>query len=326
MTGGAPPGAVVRTRAILCITGAMVLLTGNDAIVKALSPTYPLHEIVAARAAVGLPIVLLIMHLEGGLRLVRTRRLPLHLVRGALLVTTNTAFFLGVAAIPLGDATALFFVAPLVITVLSIPVLGEQVGPLRWAAVLAGLVGVLLVMKPGVGVFQMAALLPVLAALTYAGMQMLTRRLGGTERASTLAFYIQSCFLGWSLTVGVLVGHGGFLDPAWADNPSLSFLLRPWQWPSHGDAALLLACGGLQGASSYLMSIGYRSAEATVVAPFEYVALPLAVAWGFVIWGDLPDWVSVGGIGLIAGSGLFVFHRESVRARGATAQRPPAAR
>lgn len=308
-----------RMRAILCVSSAMVLLTANDAIVKLLSPVYPLHEIVAGRALVALPIVVGIVWLEGGLHLLRTRRLGLHLLRGGLLVLTNMFFFLGVAAIPLGDAIALFFVAPLFMTALSVPILGERVGLFRWSAVGVGLFGVLLVMKPGVGVFQVVAVLPVLAALAYASMQMITRRLGVTERASTLAFYIQCSFLGSSVAFGLVLGHGGF---AGSPNPSLDFLLRAWTWPQWDHVGLIVACGCLQSVSSYLMSQGYRSAEATVVAPFEYTALPLAVLWGWMWFGTLPDGISVAGILLIAGSGLFVFHREAVRSRGVAAKRP----
>ena len=179
--------------------------------------------------------------------------------------------------------------------------------------------GVVVMLRPGLGVFEAAALLPILGALCYASMTIVTRRLGVTDRASTQAFYVQCTFIVASGAMGLAVGDGRF---AGGGHPSLEFLLRAWTWPSGYDGLLILACGTLIGIGAYLMSQAYRVAEANVVAPFEYVALPMATLWGFLVWGDLPDLAVVTGIALIAGSGIFVFYRETVRGRLVASQRP----
>jgi drug/metabolite transporter (DMT)-like permease len=311
--------ANARTRGILCIIGAAFFLTANDSIIKWLSPTYPLHEIVLVRAVTALTITLLLVQLEGGFRILRTRRPALHLLRGLLIVVANMAFFLGLASLPLAEATALFFVAPLFITALSVFVLGEPVGPRRWLAVAAGLLGVVVMLRPGLEAVRFAAFLPLVAALAYASMQMLTRRLGVTDKASTLAFYVQLTFVVVAASIGLAIGDGRF---GGGENATLEFFFRAWLWPTRADALLMVLCGSLIAVGGYLMSQAYRTAEAAVVAPFEYSAMPLAVFWGFQLWGQWPDPHTFLGIALIVGGGLFVFYRESVHKRLVAAERP----
>jgi S-adenosylmethionine uptake transporter len=315
--------AAIRSSAavqgVLCIVLGMVVLSLQDSLIKWMSGDYPLHQIVFSRSAVAILVTAYIARLEGGLGLLRTRRLALHLARGLLLVAANICYFLALAAMPLAEAAAIFFVAPLFITLLSVPFLGERVGPWRWAAVFAGMAGVAVMLRPGDGVLEIAALLPIGAALTYAVMQMITRRLGVTDRASALAFYVQSCFIVVSAVFGLIAGDGRF---AGNGHPSLEFLLRAWAWPSGFDAFLMLACGLLIGIAGYLLSQAYRIAEANLLAPFEYTALPFAVLWGVLWWGDWPDATALLGIALIAGSGLFVFYRETVHGHLVAARRP----
>jgi S-adenosylmethionine uptake transporter len=255
--------------------------------------------------------------LEGGLQLLRTRRPALHFLRGLLIVIANMAFFLALATMPLAEATALFFVNPLFIMLLSMPVLGERIGLRRWSAILAGLVGVLVMLRPGFGVVSWATLLPLVAALAYASMQMLTRRLGVIDKASTLAFYIQLTFVLISGAIGLAVGHGRFDQ---GQSATLEFLLRAWTWPTLADAGLMALCGCLVAAGGYLLSQAYRISEASVVAPFEYTSLPLALFWGLLLWGDLPDAPAILGIAMIVGSGLFVLYRETSQARRGASQ------
>ena len=297
---------------IACVVAAVAFLVLQDAIIKWMSGDYPLHEIVLVRATSAICVTLFVMRLEGGIHLLRTRRLGLHLVRAALLVIANSAFFLALAAMTIAEATSIFFVAPLVITAFSALMLHEAVGPRRWAAVCVGLAGVVVMLRPGEGALELVALLPLVAAVAYALMQILTRRLGTTERASTIAFYAQSGFIVASIVIGLVAGHGRF---ATQDDPSLAFLLRAWTVPSAPDAALFLGIGVINGIGGYLMSQAYRIARPSVLAPFEYVALPMAVAWGVVFFGDWPDRITWAGMALICGSGLYVLHREAVVGR-----------
>ncbi len=296
---------------IYCVLGAMVAMSIQDMVIKWISGSYPLHEVVLARGLVAIVLTLFFVRREGGMVLLRTRRLPLHMFRGLLVVVTNMGFFLGLAALPMAEALALFFVAPLFITVLSVPVLGEKMGPRRWFAVATGMIGVVIMLRPGEGLVNWAAFLPVIGAFAYAVLQMITRRLGVTERASAMAFYIHLTFILVSVAIGLTVGDGRF---AGSGHPSLEFFFRAWQWPGPPDVGLLLACGSLAAISGYLLTQAYRIAEATAVAPFEYVAMPMAVFWGVTIFGDWPDLTAVVGIVLIVSSGLFVFVAERTRA------------
>jgi S-adenosylmethionine uptake transporter len=308
-----------QVQGVLCIVLGMVVLSLQDSLIKWMSGDYPLHQIVFSRSCIAILVTAYIARLEGGLALLRTRRLALHLARGLLLVAANICYFLALAAMPLAEAAAIFFVAPLFITLLSVPFLGERVGPWRWAAVFAGMAGVVVMLRPGDGLLEIAALLPIGAALTYAVMQMITRRLGVTDRASALTFYVHSCFIVVSAAFGLIAGDGRF---AGNGHPSLEFLLRAWTWPTGFDAFLMLLCGLLIGIAGYLLSQAYRIAEANLLAPFEYTALPFAVLWGVLWWGDWPDATALLGIALIAGSGLFVFYRETLHGHLVAARRP----
>ena len=301
---------------------AMICLSANDMLIKRLSDAYPLHEIIFVRSAVALLFSLVIVQLEGGWHILRADRPFLHLLRCLLIVGANMSYFMALAVMPLAEANALFYVMPLIITILSIPMLGERAGPWRIGAVLVGFCGVLIMLRPAGGELEAGAsklmlLLPMLAALLYAFMQILTRRLGVTSKASALAIYIQCTFVVVSLGFYLVAGDGRFAEGS--DSPSLQFLLRAWHWPEREDQFLFAGLGIMSGVASYALSQAYRSAEAATVAPFEYTALPLAIFWGWAIWGDLPGpWVSAGTV-LIVGAGLPVLLHE----RRASPPRPP---
>ncbi|APE42569.1 hypothetical protein BOO69_03400 [Sulfitobacter alexandrii] len=310
--------------AIAFVVAGILAISVNDMLIKRLSGGYPLHELVFVRSAIGILFSLVLVQIEGGWRILKTDRPGLHLLRGALVVIANMTFFVALGAIPLADATALFFAAPLFITLLSIPILGEKVGPLRLGAVTIGFVGVVIMQRPWAGtetleVSRLVLLLPVLAALTYALNQLMTRRLGVKSKASALSVYIQTVFIVVSLGFFVVAGDGRFVDES--SSASMQFLLRAWVWPAPGDGWVFVGMGLNAAVIGYCLSAAYRMADAATVAPFEYLGLPLAVFWGVVIFGDLPAWEVWIGIALILGSGLFVFLRERQKARS-TVSRP----
>lgn len=311
--------------AIAFIFAGVFAISINDMLIKQLSGGYPLHEIVFARALIGILFGLALVQLEGGWRILKTSQWHWHLLRGVLVVIANMTFFLALAAIPLADATALFFVAPLFITLLSIPILGEKVGPMRLGAVAVGFLGVVIMQRPWADVETLQAsrlvlLLPVVAALTYALNQLMTRKLGVHSKASALAIYIQGTFLLVSLGFFVIAGDGRFATPDSA--PSMQFLLRAWVWPAQGDIWVFLGLGLNAAVIGYCLSQAYRIADAATVAPFEYIGLPLAVFWGLLIFGDLPVWEVWVGIALILASGVFVFLRERQKTRKLLKARP----
>jgi len=172
-------------------------------------------------------------------------------------------------------------------------------------------------------VSRIVLMLPVLAALTYALNQVMTRKLGAKAPASVLAIYIQGTFVIVSVAFFLAAGDGRF---AQGDiNPSLEFLLREWIVPAPEDRLVFLALGINGGLIGYCLSQAYRLADAATVAPFEYIGLPLAVFWGLVIFADLPTWEVWTGMVLIIASGLFVFFRERAKEKRVTA-RPVARR
>lgn len=306
---------------IFCVMGAVLSFTTADMMIKSLSGGYPLHEIVFVRACVAIAVtVAILMPLEGGLSNLKSKRLPLHILRGLTVVLANMSFFFGLATLPLGEATAIFFIAPLCITALSVPFLGEKVGIRRWMAVAVGLVGVIIIIRPGTEAFHYAAFGPILAALAYASMQIMARKLGVTEKASTMAFYIQFTFLIVCSVIGLSIGDGRYA--VGIDDPSLEFVLRAWIIPEESDFWIMVAVGCLSAVGAYLISQGYRLVEATVAAPFEYIALPMAIFWSVTVFGDWPDWIAFIGIALILSSGLYAFWRENVRGTDVATKHP----
>jgi drug/metabolite transporter (DMT)-like permease len=312
MTDATQPDRRILLLGIASAMGASCFFSINDSAIKFLSGGYALHQIVLIRSLIGMMVILAIVASSAlGFAAFRTRRLGLHLVRGGFVVTSNLCFFLGLAAMPIADAVALFFIAPLLITALSVPMLGEKVGPRRWAAVAVGLLGVIVMLRPGMGVFHPAMLLPLFAALCYAMLHMLTRRMGATESAITLTLYVQMTFIAVCVVSGLILGHGAFYAGA---DPSLAFLTRAWAWPAPGDWPILALTGCASAMGALLITHAYRSCEAALVAPFEYVSMPLAIVFGIVVFGEWPDAVAWLGIGLICGAGLYVVWRET-RAR-----------
>ncbi|WP_224815080.1 DMT family transporter [Hasllibacter sp. MH4015] len=316
--------APTPTRAIVLILVAMVCISVNDTLIKLLSGGYPLHQMVFVRSIIGVVFTAIILRYEGGLRLLRTAQPGLHAIRALLIVAANMLYFAALAVMPLGAAVALFFVAPLFITLLAIPVLGERVGRHRLTAILVGLAGVAVMMAPGVDWGEAprgALILPVLAAACYAGMQVMTRKLGAQSAASAMAIYIQVAFIAVSALFYVGVGDGRFAQGV--NNPSLQFLLRAWIWPEPGDWWKFATLGLMSAAIGYSLSQAYRLGNAATIASYEYVALPAAIVIGWTVFAERPGVATILGAALIAGGGLYVFARERRQAGvGPAAERP----
>jgi len=305
-----------------CALVAALCFSFNDLVIKFVSGGYALHQVVFLRATVGLAFFLLvIMPFAGGMTVFRTRRPGMQAVRGICVVFANSFLFLGLAALPIADAVAIFFVSPLVVTLFSVVFLRESVGPRRWGAVVMGFIGVLLIVKPGTSAFQMASVFPILAATLYALMNIIARRIGGTESAPTMTFYSLLAFLVVSTTIGLVIGDGRYSGTVHAD---LEFFVRAWAPVERADIWLfaLLGTSGVLGV--VLISQAYRLSEAAFAAPFEYVALPMAILWGVTVFGTWPDRIGWLGIALILGSGLYLVWRES--RKGRAAGRGPASR
>ncbi|GAB5433432.1 MAG: DMT family transporter [Epibacterium sp.] len=293
---------------ILAAIGAAVAFSVIDVTFKFLSDGYPLYQVVFIRSVVALVLLLaVIIPLEGGVKILRTQNIRLHGLRVAAVVFANITFFSGLAVLPLAEAVAIAFATPLIVTLLSVLFLKERVGPWRWGAVMVGFSGILVIVKPGMAAFQPYALLPFLGSCGYATLHILTRRAGGSDKAATLSFYPTLGFLIVSALAGLVFGHG-----QWATGvPLWDVVLKPWAWPK-GIEWVIFAVAGVSGAvGGYLVGQAYRLCEAGLVAPFEYVAMPLAVVWGVLVFAEWPEpsvWL---GSALIIGAGLVSLWRET---------------
>ena len=271
---------------ISCIILAHVFFTTQDMAIKFISGDYALHQVMMTRSIVAILFTLLIfVPIDGGFKYLRTQRLGLHLLRGFGIVIANLCFFTALISMPLAEVKAIFFIAPLLITALSVFLIGEKVGLRSWIAVLVGLLGVIIMLRPGSGFFNPASILPLVAALAYALVQIMTRKIGENEKASTMAFYIQLNFVAVSGLMGLIFGDGHLADPS---QPTLNYLFRPWTVPSWGDGMIIIGIGLINGLAAYFISQAYRISKAGIIAPFEYVALPLSIFWSISIFGDWP--------------------------------------
>jgi drug/metabolite transporter (DMT)-like permease len=305
---------------LFAAAGSAICFSIIDVLVKFLSGDYPLYQVVFLRSLVALPVLLLILvPLEGGYHVLRTRQPKLHLIRCGAVLFANICFYTGLATMPMADAVAIAFATPLIVTILSVFLLGERPGIWRWSAVAVGFAGVLIIMRPGPGTFQAAAMLPFFGACGYATLHVLTRRAGGADSAAALTFYPSICFMLVSALVGLTTGDGRFST---GDSLAVDFILRAWIWPAPGDWWAFVALGLTASVGGYLISFAYRHCEAGLVAPFEYIAMPMAVVWGILVfqeWPDVPVWI---GSALIIGAGLVSLWRETRNNRPTSRPRP----
>ena len=285
-------------------------LSLNDLFIKQLSGGYALHQVILVRAFVGMAFILgFLLVSRTGLASLRTGRPWMHLIRASIVMVSNVCFFLGLAALPIADASAIGFVAPILVTLISVLVLGEKVGWHRWGAVIMGLVGVIIMLRPE-GEFRWAAVLILFSALCYASTQNMTRHMRETESSATINFYTQIAFIVVSVCMGIWVGDGHLSG---SSDASLAFLFRVWIWPPLQDWPFFVGTGLAVAVGGMLMGHAYRTNPPGLIAPFEYTSMPLAVIWGLAFFGTFPDLQGWIGIALIIGAGLYTLYRETVR-------------
>jgi len=310
----APITALPRdsARGIALLVAGIAVFSIQDLILKLLSGAYPLHQAMVLRSLTALPLLLLLVHRDGGLGTLITPGTRAMILRGVVMFLAYTSYYLALAALPMATTVALYFSAPLFITILSVVILGESVGPRRWVALFAGFAGVLIMVRPGGDLFDWAALLPVIAGLTYAISMISARRLGSSETAPALAFWGNAVFLVAAIAMSAVLGSGAWESDA---HPSLAFLLRGWAMPTAFDLMLMMACGVIAAIGLTLLTQAYRVAESSVVTPFEYTGLLWSVIYGWIFWRDWPvltDWI---GIAIITGAGLYILWREARQKR-----------
>ena len=307
--GYGPPGACCSlivnqpdaARGIRFLCAGVFVFSLQDAVVKQVSGDYPLTEVVVIRSLVALPILLVLVQLEAGWRAIFSPQFRSLAARAGVMFVSYTAYYMAFPAMNLAYAVALYFTVPLFVTALAGPVLGERIGLIAWAALAVGFAGVLVILQPGTGLFQWAALLSLLAALMYATSMLMARRIGTAQPASVMAFYQNGVFLAGAAVIAVGTHWLGIVD---AGHPSVSFLVRPWVWPSVPDGLLIASCGVIASAGMVLLTNAYRISPANRVTPFEYTGIVWAPLWGFLFFGEVPRWTTVAGALLIAAAGM----------------------
>ena len=289
-------GAEQNTRlAVLFILITTVMFAMLDTGVKYVGQFYPVLQIAWARYVFQMAMVPLVI---GGTRprdILRTKRPGLQVLRSLMMVGATLSFFTAVNYMPVAEASAIGMISPLLVTALAIPLLGERVGRRRWMAVLFGLIGALIIIRPGFGSLSWAAILPVITAICYALYQITTRMLAEIDPPITTFFY--------SGAVGVVV---------------LSLAVPfAWRTPTVSGWAMMIALGLLAGAGHYCVIQAMRRAPASVLAPYSFVQLVWVTVLGYLVFGDFPDNLTLLGAAIVVGSGGYVFYRENVVKRAA---------
>lgn len=304
----APLQAVPKNlRAIGLLVAGIALFSIQDLILKLLSGDYPLSEAMVFRSLTATPLIWLLVQFDGGSKTLFTPGTRRMIGRGFIVFAPYTLYYLALAALPIATVVALFFAAPLFITVLSVLILGEKVGGLSWSAIAIGFGGVILMARPGTDLFDWAALLAIAAAAAYALAMISARQLGRSETASALAFWGNLVFLFCAGLLSLIFGSGAFEG---ATHKSLAFLTRAWVSPSAHDLMLMCACGVIAAIALTLLTQAYRLGEASIVASFEYSSMIWGVLYGWLFFHDWPNRTGWLGISIISAAGLFVLWRE----------------
>lgn len=277
----------VKLGIILMVSG-LALFTGGETIVKTLARDHDITQIVWARYIFHALVTIIIFSRAGILSKARSTRPWLHIARSALMLGATSMFFLSLRYLPLADAVAINFISPLLVTALSIPLLGEKVGRRRWIAILVGFGGVLVIIQPGSATLHWAVILPMLTAVCYAFYQILTRIAARTDDTMTSLF--------WTSVFGVVV-----------TSVAVPFF---WTTPDLIGWILMVVLGAVYGLGHYLLIRALEISPASTLAPFLYTQIIWATLFGFFIFDHFPDVYTFAGLAILIGSGLYIWRRE----------------
>ena len=298
----APPTLIDNRRGIIAILLAMAFFITNDAIIKLASSTFPVSQVMAVRGMFASAFALALVIAMRETKSLRRLMSPLVALRATLEATVAFMFITALALLPLANINAIMQATPIIMTLMSIAMGLERVGWRRWIAILSGFAGVLLIVQPSAEGFNIYALLALAAAFLVAVRDLVTRRIGGE---------VPSIVVALSTTVAVaLAGFiiGAVQGDAWA--PIFIF-----------ETNLLLGAAFLVTLGNLAIVMAFRNTDVSVVSPFRYSIVVLAIILGYLFFDELPDMFALMGIALIASSGLYTIHREnSVRRRLAESQ------
>ena len=280
--------------AVLLIIASGTALAGMDGLAKFLALEVPIIMVLWGRYFFHTAITFSAYSVKTrSLRFLRARRPGLQFLRAAALFGATFFMYLAITRMPLGDAAAIQFLAPVLVTALSGLLLGEYVGPRRWMGVACGFVGVLLVARPGSGVLGWNALLPLATAVLLAVYMMMTRIIRNQDDPATTTFY--------STALGALVLS--------------ALVVFNWQTLSTFQWGLMIAMGAAGAGGHFMLVKAFHSAEASMLAPFTYAQVLAAILWGYLLFADIPSPWTISGAGVVIASGLYVWYRETRAAR-----------
>jgi drug/metabolite transporter (DMT)-like permease len=292
----AAPRVASPGRAIACMATAVALFTIMDGFIKWLGGAgYPTMQLVFFRSLFAFVPLSIVLFRNGAWRAaVVTRRPWSHLLRCLAGCSAMAGFFYSYSVMPLADAVAIGFAAPIFVTALSVPLLGEKVGIRRWSACLVGFAGVLVIVQPGPGLLQSGALFALGATVAYAVAAIWVRRLARTEANVAIVFYFTLC------------------------TTLVSACFLPWQWvtPNLTDLGLLVFIGLLGGTAQLFMTEAFRHGEVGLIMPFEYTAMIWSVGIGYFVWQDIPGLSVWLGAVLVIAAGLYIVYRETHLRKG----------
>lgn len=282
-------------RGILLMCISVALFAVMDALIKDLTQRYDIWQVMFARNFVALlPVLAQVFSDRRGLSVLKTRQPFGHAARSLIGLSAMYGFFYSFQQLPLADVVAIGFSGPLFVTVLSVPLLAEPVGWRRWSAVLVGLAGVLLMVRPEFATVRAIILVPIVAAFAYALVIIIIRRMSRTESSVTIVFY-------FTLTCTLC---------------SAASLPWVWQTPDNlRDWTELIAVGLLGGAAQLLLTRAFTLGRAAVIVPFEYSSIIWATALGWIFWAEVPGALTMVGAAIVIASGLYILHRETIRSQ-----------
>lgn len=292
------------------LTTALFAFALQDVVVKSLSDRYSVVEILTVRIAVVLIIFLAVCRLRYGWGILNTEHWRLLMARGVLAFLAFTAYYMALSRIPMADASAVYMTAPLFVTLLSVPLLGEVVGVHRWVAVGVGFIAVLVIINPGSELFRIEIVLPLFSALCYAMLPILTRKVGLLAHVLTMTTYNALSYLLCCVVLSIAI----HVFPASENSLGLwQALATPWNIPTLLDSGLIIISGGIFCLAILCITQAYRVASVSAVAPFEYTYLLWSIVMGYVAFGDVPGVRTMMGAGVIVLCGIYVLYREGRR-------------
>ena len=302
------PGNDIKLWRVLYAVFGLLAFAIQDALIKDMTVTYPVLQLLTIRSVVVLLTIGAIALIVGGVRLLKTSRPGLLMLRGVFAFFAFTLYYIALAKMPLADSAAIYMTAPLFVTALSIPLLREQVGIHRAAAVIIGFVAAIVMINPGSSIFQATAVLPLFSAMLYAFIPVINRHVGVREHPLTMGIYTMLSYLVLSVVTGILIHTQ---DWGIAEAHLFANIFQHWRPMATGDKILIIVSGFIFVTGLLGLTQSYRLLPVSIVAPFEYSYLVWATAIGYVVFSEIPQMRTIIGGLIIVACGCYIALREN---------------